>query len=137
MSRFLLVWQAFVLLWKVRLGLWLVPYDALQRRLEREMHCGERAVRVTVVPLSSLLKATKIASRLTPRATCLTQALAARALLARYNHPSDVRIGVAKAGRALEAHAWLVHKDRIILGNLSDLPRYRPLRYQRQRRRGG
>ncbi|AKD58365.1 hypothetical protein SD10_06225 [Spirosoma radiotolerans] len=48
--------------------------------------------------------------------TCLVQALSAKRLL--HNHP-DVRIciGVQKnEQQAFSAHAWVVHKDKIILG---------------------
>ena len=57
------------------------------------------------------------ASRRVPKATCLTQAIALRTLLARDGKESELRIGVAKAedGR-LEAHAWLESDGRIVIG---------------------
>ena len=69
------------------------------------------------------------ASRLVPRASCLTQALAAQFLLARSGHESRIRIGVAKdaTGKFL-AHAWLISDGRLVIGGRSsELRRYRSL----------
>jgi hypothetical protein len=41
------------------------------------------------------------------KATCLTQSLVSRWLLARREIPVELRIGVRTAGGALEAHAWV------------------------------
>lgn len=57
------------------------------------------------------------ASRVVPRATCLTQALAAHILLARSGHRSRLKIGVARtSGRGLRAHAWLESDGAVLLG---------------------
>jgi len=50
-----------------------------------------------------------------PKATCLTQAITAQILLSRYNHRSNLKIGVIKA-EEFEAHAWLEIDDKIVLG---------------------
>ncbi|HEX8917868.1 MAG TPA: lasso peptide biosynthesis B2 protein, partial [Chloroflexota bacterium] len=57
------------------------------------------------------------ASRSIPRASCLTQAIAGRWLLASYGHPSQVHIGAARDndGR-LELHAWLDCNGTIVIG---------------------
>lgn len=58
------------------------------------------------------------ASRLVPRATCLTQALAAQIMLARRGFSSTVHIGVKRDDTtAFEAHAWLTFRDVVILGD--------------------
>lgn len=52
-----------------------------------------------------------------PRATCLTQALAAAVLLARHGHPATLRVGVAKnEDGTLRAHAWLESGGHTLLG---------------------
>lgn len=67
------------------------------------------------------------AARLVPRATCLAQALAAQAMLARRGISSEIRIGVARSsGQSLEAHAWLERDGRVLLG-ARGAERFRPL----------
>lgn len=65
-------------------------------------------------------------ARLVPRATCLTQALAAQFLLAMKGYRSAIRIGVVgSGGGGLDAHAWLISGDRIVIGAANhDLARY-------------
>lgn len=51
------------------------------------------------------------------RCTCLVQAIAGLLLLARRGiGPVVIRFGVDRAGTGLEAHAWLVLGDEILLG---------------------
>jgi hypothetical protein len=61
--------------------------------------------------------AVRIVSRYLPGASCLTQALAAQALLTQSGFPSQVEIGVAKDDlRRLQAHAWVVCHGQVVLG---------------------
>ena len=61
--------------------------------------------------------AVRIASRYLPRASCLTQPLAASFLLQRRGQPTTLRVGVAKNVRGhFEAHAWLENDGQIIIG---------------------
>jgi hypothetical protein len=66
------------------------------------------------------------AGRRMPWVSCLARALALQRLLARRGLASELRIGVAKAGRDLDAHAWLVRGDRVLIGG-EDLDRYTAL----------
>ncbi len=67
------------------------------------------------------------ASARIPRATCLTQALAAQVLLARLGEHSDLRLGVARdPGAPALAHAWLEHRGRVLVGD-GWLEQYMPL----------
>ncbi len=66
--------------------------------------------------MEKLTWAVEVMSIYTPRATCLTRALAAQILLARYHYSSNIKIGVSKNEGEFEAHAWLEANDRIILG---------------------
>jgi hypothetical protein len=60
--------------------------------------------------------AVAVASRFVPKATCLVQALAGQALLARRGHAARLHIGVSKPEGRFEAHAWLEDEGRPILG---------------------
>ena len=51
------------------------------------------------------------------RSKCLTEAIATKRLLARYNKKSTLFLGVAKDERQkLIAHAWLKYSQKIIMG---------------------
>lgn len=69
------------------------------------------------------------AAKLIPHATCLPQALAGRAMLARHGHAATIRIGVAPAeGGRFVAHAWLLSDGVTVLGGAPDeISRYTPL----------
>ena len=59
----------------------------------------------------------ELASRLQPlHPTCLKKALVLYALLGRKGFDVHVIIGAARDGDRLEAHAWLEHQGRILLG---------------------
>lgn len=57
------------------------------------------------------------AARLVPFATCLTQSLVLRYMLARCGHDASIRIGVKidEVGR-FRAHAWVIHDNRLLIG---------------------
>ncbi len=98
-----LLGQALVALVAFRLGLWLLPF----RRVSAVMRHVRRERERTVSP-ARVLWCVQTASRFVPRATCLVQALTARALLNRAGIRADVQIGVAKsADGSFQAHAWV------------------------------
>ena len=121
-KRWLLIESAALLL-LVRAALWLLPFEVLLRWTRRiGRHDGD-------TPVDAVVWAVRRSSRLIPGATCLTQALAGRVLLARAGHLSELRIGVRKSsGAGFEAHAWLEHGGQVVLGGLDDLSRYVPMR---------
>ena len=52
-----------------------------------------------------------------PRATCLTQALAAQLLLSRFHYASQLCIGIArKEDGGMDAHAWIEAEGRVVIG---------------------
>ncbi len=118
-----LVLRTLALLWRVQLSLWFSPALALEayHRMPINRAGNQRA------PVYQLLWAIQTASRLLPKATSLTEALAAKALLARYGYDSRLHVGVVKVGEGLQAHAWLTQGGDILLGDLEDLTLYRPL----------
>src|SRR6185503_6906967 len=85
-----------LLLWVARLGLWLLPLPAL-RRLVAKFRPTEPIVRDRdSANIKQIVWAVAVASRYVPAATCLTQALAGRILLAQHGEPALLQIGVAK-----------------------------------------
>jgi len=114
--------RALGLLALVRIRLSLVPFDCLSQSV-RDVPLGGPAD--NSVPVGQLVWAIRSASRLVPRATCLTQALAGQILLRRHGYPAEVHIGVTKdAAQGFQAHAWLEHQGQIVLGQLPDQARY-------------
>jgi hypothetical protein len=88
---------------------------------------GSRAgVRSNPMDVEPAIVAVRRASRFVPGATCLTQAIAARTLLARRGHSSTLHLGVAKEDGELKAHAWLEAGGRVVIGEFEDL-HYTPL----------
>jgi hypothetical protein len=100
----------------VRLGLTFLPFQRLRSLLARfrrpvSSHppAGTSADRIAW--------AVRTTSRYVPRASCLTQALAAQVLLARHGYPSYLRIGVSRDGAGrLAAHAWIECEGRMVIG---------------------
>jgi hypothetical protein len=73
-----------------------------------------------------IVRAVSRSSRLVPRASCLTQALAAQFMLARAGFRSQIRVGVAiQEESKFVAHAWLVREGRVIMGGTAnEIQRY-------------
>ena len=115
--------RAWGLLWSARLGLWVLPFPAIRRWAGKKVPSGPP----TGLPVERLAWSVSAASHLVPRATCLTQALAGQALLARHGHPARLHLGVARgeAGQ-FEAHAWLEAEGQVILGD-RERARFTPL----------
>jgi hypothetical protein len=124
--------EALPIVWVTRLGLWLVPFRILQDVALRLAKARRGAPEPAPGDAERVGWAVSSAARFAPRATCLTQALAAEALLRRRGHPVDVRLGVAREddGRFL-AHAWVVSHGRVVVGD-HELGRYAPLSARRE-----
>lgn len=122
-DRRLLVGTA-LLLGAIRLGLRLLPFRTLRRMVFRLAQAPAGSRRTNRSSVDRLVWAVTAASRYVPRATCLTQALAAQVLLGRHGHPSRLRVGVARSeeGR-LQAHAWVDNQGKVIVGG-GELSRY-------------
>lgn len=96
-----------------RLALWILPFRFVKRWTSND---GATISDVDEAVVGEIVRGVRFASRFIPDASCLTQALAARKLLARSGQRSDLKIGVSKSDGDLEAHAWLEIDGRIILG---------------------
>src|SRR5260370_41243803 len=82
---------------------------------------------VTPTPVDRIVWAVEAAGRAIPgMKNCLVQAVAAEAMLVRAGHPCEFRIGAAKNGPRLIAHAWLESGGRVLIGEIL-LVRYNPL----------
>jgi Transglutaminase-like superfamily len=95
-----------------RAALWVASTDKA-RKLTARAAAGASG------SLDQMVWAVTVAGRYLPGATCLTQALAAQALLTQSGYPSQVEIGVAKDDddrRRLQAHAWVVCHGQVVLG---------------------
>lgn len=88
-------------------------------------YLARRAVRYTIphdVPVEQFVWAVRAAAAYIPRATCLTQVLAAKYQLERSGRRGRIHIGVAKNkdnGKFL-AHAWLECEGETVIGGGGD-----------------
>lgn len=119
-ERHLLIRSA-VLLWAVRIGLWVLPFSAIYNAVAR--HTSSRGM--ANLSEDRIIWAVKVASGFVPCATCLTQAIAARILLSKYGFGADLCIGVAHDDDKLKAHAWLERDGKVLIGG--SICDYRPL----------
>ena len=99
----------------IRAGLWLLPFRILRPVVDRAARNPGPEVTDELVA-ARVAWAISNAARLVPRATCVTQALAARILLARRGLASEVCYGVGRRQGRIIAHAWLESGGRVIVG---------------------
>ncbi len=111
----LLLINTLLLHWKMRILLWVLPFSHMQQRIKR-LNDTRQDKSAHHFPLKKLIWAVNASTRYTIRSTCLTRALTAQILLARYHYSSTIEIGVANDEGEFAAHAWLVHGDEIVLG---------------------
>jgi Transglutaminase-like superfamily len=120
-EKFLLL-RTVILVAAVRVGLWVLPFRIVQRftfKARKKSH--------SPYSVEQVIWAVRATSRYVPRATCLTQAMAAQTLLLRAGYNPKVKIGVAKNHNKLfEAHAWLVLGDQVLIGG-TEVGRYTAL----------
>jgi hypothetical protein len=129
MDRRLLA-RAGLLVAVVQLGLRRVPFTMLCRLATG----GQRSIGMPAdrarPSLDRIAWAVTVASRIIPGpTTCLTRALAAQALLARYGFPGRLHFGVTRGeGSQVKGHAWVESDGRILIGGTEDeIRRYTPL----------
>ena len=111
----------------MRVGLWTLPLRLLLRW--GASHPPSAILHPQSFPSSERIAwAVQAAARLIPGASCLTQALAARRLMASAGYPCRLRIGVGLGPEGcFRAHAWLEGEGRVLLGG-RNLQSYTPLR---------
>jgi Transglutaminase-like superfamily len=124
-----LLFTTFVLMTSIRLGLWLLPFQALLHRLQQVKQRFTRRSDSQQITISSIIWAVHVVGRyLAPGSKCLARALTTQMLLEWQGHSGELQIGVAKSETGLlEAHAWIEVQGQVVIGNLSDLARYQPM----------
>ena len=128
-QRSLLV-RTFALVGIVRSALWVAPFPLVRRvtnRWARLRPDASTSPSQASEQIADVTLAVTRASRFVPRATCLTQALATRILLARRGIASVVRYGAARgADGNFLAHAWVESEGRVVIGGVTSPNRYAP-----------
>ena len=113
-----------MLLFVVRVSLWILPFPVVQQILSKRT----RSLPVGPADPASVARvawAIGVGRRYTPNATCLTQALATEILLRSIGQQASLLIGVARsAGGDFEAHAWVESNGGVVVGMTTDLSRY-------------
>jgi hypothetical protein len=106
----------------IRIALWMLPFRVVRAAAARLIvpRCDISDPRPAV---ERIVWSVNVASRFIPRASCLTQSLAAQILLARHGYPAELRLGVAREGARFDAHAWVESDGRVVIGN-ANLWRY-------------
>lgn len=112
-----LLTQSLFLILFVRIGLWVLPFNLLDRWLNRAALVGDKAADWATI--RRVVRSVRSCSRFVPGATCLTQALATRVLLQMDGQASDLKIGVERdRNERFGAHAWIEVDGRIVIGKL-------------------
>lgn len=119
------VWNSMFWLVLIRLCLWVVSFNRLNQWLLRLSERRSRRREPNSNEIDQVVRSVKACSRLVPRATCLTQALAARTLLRFSGQQSSLKIGVDKTEEnKLTAHAWIELNGEIIIGRVPGHKRF-------------
>ena len=61
------------------------------------------------------------------RAQCLEQAITLWWMLGVMGINSTIRLGIYKSGESVEAHAWVLHEEKIVIGQMNDQKEFTPL----------
>ena len=109
-----LLWRATFALLLVRVALWLLPSKRILERARQLIPSSRR--RMNAPDVRTLVWSVEAISRRLPGSTCLSRALAAQRLLARWGYASELCLGVARSDRELRAHAWLERQGEIVVG---------------------
>ncbi len=111
-------------LWFFRLRNLVLPYRLTKKWMSEEIAIDPSAEMKNDVVIKEVASSVNRCKRYVPGATCLTQALAARAVMRHYGQASNIRLGVAKSDASIEAHAWVEVEGRIVLGRQPNNARY-------------
>ena len=116
-SDWLLILQSASLFPVVEFGLRFAPFRTVPTHVRPQRQSGRKARD----PMSAIPEraayCVEVASRFYPfRPTCLKKALVLCWLLRRKGFDVQVQIGAARDRGRLDAHAWVEHQGRIILG---------------------
>lgn len=113
-SEKIILVKALLFLWIVRIMLSTLPFNFIHGIMKKFTKIQKN--NKSQFSKEKLIWTINVMSTFTPNASCLTRALSAQILLANYNYPSNIKIGVSKNEGEFEAHAWLESDEKIILG---------------------
>ena len=106
-----------VLVAHVRAALCVLPSRFIVRLVRRLGDAPARTPRARRPAIDRVAWAIATASRVVPRATCLTQAVSGMLLLRHYGYESRLRLGVARSDDGgFLAHAWIEREGVILIG---------------------
>src|SRR5262245_13903165 len=117
-SGIALLCRAVLTLFWIRVSLWMGPWNMTTPATRAG------SVRSIKPGVDRLEWAVLAASRFTPRATCLTQALALHRLLSHYGYRSNIQFGVRQADGRFAAHAWVEHDAGLLLSKAPEILQY-------------
>jgi len=111
-NDFKLLVNTLLLMIKVRLMLWVMPFSRIQKLYSNVTISGDKDI--TICRISWSLK---IVAHYMPGTTCLANALAGYSLLSKHGYSGIIKIGVGKSDEGeFEAHAWLEYGKRVVIG---------------------
>lgn len=121
--------KAYILLIIVRLGLFLRSFNRLCKLLERFSSSNSSTVSDRPLLIRRVAWAVDASCKLMPGSVkCLARAMTMKTLLDLHHCPSTLMIGVDKNEvKQLEAHAWVEYEGHVVMGQLHDLNRFKPL----------
>jgi hypothetical protein len=124
--------KTYVLLTVVRLGLFLKSFNRLCKLLELISRHNQTVVGDPLSQRQLIVRvqwAINACCKFMPGSVkCLARALTMKTLLDQHGCPSKLMIGVDKnQAQQLEAHAWIEYEGHVIIGQLNDLTRFKPL----------
>lgn len=126
-ERSLLV-SAFVSLNLIRLGLFMLPFSKLLKLIEiiNNFLSKERKDKVDIAQILHAVHTSNY--YVLGNSKCLAKALTTQTLMKVHGYSSELKIGVAKEnGSSLQAHAWVEHRGKVIIGGLPNLATFTPL----------
>jgi Transglutaminase-like superfamily len=100
----------------------------LRRTQQLLMRLGQ-GVRFSASPLTltRALWATEMATPYLPRGSnCFVRALALQTLLSHRGFVTQLYVGFAPKAETMEGHAWLEYDNKVLVGEIEDLSRFRP-----------
>jgi len=100
---------------RIRIMIWMLSFATVQNRVQNIAR-NYNSITKNEISMSRLRIMVMAASRYVPRATCLVQALAGYILFSKYGYNPSIKIGVLTENGEFEAHAWLEHGEKVVLG---------------------
>jgi hypothetical protein len=121
-----LVFRVALLLLATRAGLALLGYSRLKRLFARFSNPPAHRSEAPLEDVDRVVWAVgKVGPRLLGDRRCLVDAMVTQLLLSRRKLHASIQIGVLFGeGGKLEAHAWIEHDGRVLVGGSSGLERY-------------